>query len=78
MTDVDNCRQCREPIGWDRWIETDFGDLVHLHCVEDFEQSEAERAHERWVESYYGGDSPCTDDERYEAAAAERRRMDGR
>lgn len=74
---VDTCEQCGHPIGWDRWVELPAGEILHRHCFEYYGQDEAERACERFAETFYGGDSPCTDDERYEAAAAERRRMDG-
>ena len=77
MTDIDECEECHKPIGWDRWLEMPCGSLLHRHCFDDYEQNQAEAAHDRWLEDYYGGDAPCTDEERYQAAAAERRRMDG-
>lgn len=50
--DIDSLGQC--------------ADCYHGDCgATDCEQAASERNWERWLESYYGGDQPVTDRERY-------------
>lgn len=46
-----------------------------LHECRRHEGNAAEAAHERYLESFYGGSSPQTIKEQYEQAAAEKRRL---
>jgi hypothetical protein len=45
------------------------------HLCDDCVQDESESAHERWVADYYGGSGPSTVQERYQAAAEQKRRL---
>lgn len=50
--------------------DEDYGDpYCSERCFAEHEAGEAEAAHERWLDSYYGGDGPTTVQEQYEAAA---------
>lgn len=73
---MDSCIHCKEPIGTEPAIETDFGDMLHERCRKSHEENENERAYESWLESYYDGDGPWMQQEHYEAAAKERREHD--
>lgn len=68
-----NCERCEERHdrireGQPHWTDA----ILCADCVQD----EAEIAHERFLEDYYGGSGYVTLDEQYQAAAKQKREMD--
>lgn len=67
-----NCERCEEKHDRIR-PAVEQGDGYQL--CDDCRSDEAEAAHERFLEDYYGGSGPVTIQEQYQAAAKERREL---
>jgi hypothetical protein len=70
------CARCFER-GWNRPanLGNDAMRYFGKHLCDDCVQDESESAHERWVADYYGGSGPSTVQDRYQAAAEQKRRL---
>jgi hypothetical protein len=71
------CRHCEQGLG-DRLYFSSFNifdePFCSNDCVESYETSEAENAHERFLSAYYGGEV-ATMEEQYREAFEEKRRL---
>jgi hypothetical protein len=68
-----NCDFCDTPTG--PIFVTDHNEDICARCLDNKETREAEAAHERSLSTHYGGDCPQTVQERYQAAAEQKRRL---
>jgi hypothetical protein len=83
MTDFDKwlttepetrCDDCDKLIVDDFVEDEDYGRIFcDDQCKADYEQSKAEADHDRYMERFYGGDSPVTEREQYIAAWKQKR-----
>jgi hypothetical protein len=66
---VERCIFCELEIKGEPFDVNDYDEpFCSKSCVEDCRDREAESAHDRMVEDFYGGSSPQTLDEQMEAA----------
>lgn len=77
----ERCHYCDAPIpvasGENELVPVDeYGQpFCNPKCVSDYAEAQNERAYEKQIEEYYGGSTPQTEAERYQAAAEEKRRV---
>jgi len=68
--DKEPCEKCMETCDPNDWEPATHGDLCDEH-----EEQRNEAAYERSLSDFYGGDTPQTDAERYDAAATLKRNL---
>jgi len=83
MTDFDKwltnepdarCEQCNKVLVDDFYEDLENDRIFcDLRCQAEYEQDKAERSYESYLDNYYGGEGPVTQQERYEQAWREKR-----